>query len=63
MLSDRLDSKILSLMECIWNLDGNCDEREIKLVANCLRDLEQSDFDELQELSFDDLIAEDEDDE
>lgn len=63
MLSDRLDSKILNIMECVWNLDGNCDDNEIKRVVNVLRDLEQSDFDELQNLSFDYLTIEEDDDE
>ncbi len=59
-LSMGLERTIENLMECVWNLPGNCDENEIKRVVNVLRDLTQEEFDELQALTCEDCEVDDE---
>ena len=56
VLSSSLERKITDIMECVHNLDGNYDESEVRRVANALRDLTQSEFSEIQSLTFDDLF-------
>ena len=59
-LSDEVYGKIISLMECVHNLDGNYDESEALQVAKVLQDFTLNDLDEIDTLNID--IHDDDDD-
>ena len=60
---DELDgcySKIIALMECVHNLDGNYDVGEVLQVAKVLQDFTINDMDAIDQLNID--IYDDDDD-
>ena len=53
---DDLDGfyyKIISVMECVHNLDGNYDENEVLHVAKELQDFTFNDFEVIEQLNID----------
>lgn len=60
-LTTQLEDTIVAVMECVHNLDGNYDQREINKVADVLRHLTADEFDELQSLTYDHLFPEGDD--
>ncbi len=54
MLSDRLMDRVIRTMECVHNLDGNCDEREIMKVIDTLKWLDDDDLEEINNLPHSD---------
>ena len=61
---DDLDGcyhKIIDLMECVHNLDGNYCENEVLQVAKVLQDFTINDMDEVDRLNIDIIDDDDED--
>ena len=52
-LSDEVYCKLVSIMECVHNLDGNYDESEALQVAKVLQDFTINDLDEIDQLNID----------
>ena len=55
-ISVEVFGKIVDLMECIHNLDGNYDESEVLQVADALRDFSSSDLDHINSLDHIDML-------
>ncbi len=54
--SDDLDGfyyKVISLMECVHNLDGNYDENEVLHVVKEIQDFTFNDFEVIEQLNID----------
>ena len=52
-ISDEVYTKIISLMECVHNLDGNYDLSEVLEVAKVLQDFTVNDMENIDELNID----------
>jgi len=52
-LCDDVYDKLVSIMECVHNLDGNCDESEALQVAKVLQDFTVNDLDHIDSLNID----------
>ncbi|MDE0315415.1 MAG: hypothetical protein OXM61_10970 [Candidatus Poribacteria bacterium] len=52
-LDDDVYCKLVSIMECVHNLDGNLDESEALQVAKVLQDFTVNDLDHIDTLNID----------
>ena len=52
-LSDEVYGKIINIMECVHNLDGNYCESEALQVAKVLQDFTLNDIEEIDQLNID----------
>ena len=52
-ISDEVYTKIISVMECVHNLDGNYDLSEVLQVAKVLQDFTINDMENIDELNID----------
>ena len=55
-LNDEVYGKIVDLMECVHNLDGNYDESEVLQVADMLQNFSSNDLDHINSLDHVDTL-------